>query len=534
MTKGNLTSLLSAAALLVGISGGVGPASAQTSNKPNILVIFGDDIGYWNVSAYNRGMMGYRTPNIDRIAREGAIFTDYYGQQSCTAGRAAFITGQSPIRTGLLKVGLPGAPEGLSGQDPTIADLLKPMGYATGQFGKNHLGDRNDFLPTVHGFDEFFGNLYHLNAEEEPENVDYPKDPTFKAAYGPRGVMKCVATATETPGDDPRFGKWGKQKCEDTGPLTKKRMETVDREFLDASLDFVDRANRDNKPFFVWFNTSRMHIWTHLTKQAEGKTGLGVYPDGMVEHDGQVGEILKKLDDLKIADNTIVIYTTDNGAEVMSWPDGGTTPFRGEKNTNWEGGYRVPAMVRWPGLVKAGTEINDIFSAEDWMQTLMGAVGEPNLQAKLEAGASFGAKSFKVHLDGYDQRELLKNGTGSARKEFFYWTDDGGLAGLRYGKWKLAFMEQRSHGFDVWQDPMVTLRVPKLFDLRADPFERADREGMEYAKWRIDRVFLLVPAQAFVRRFIQTLVAFPPRQKPGSFNLQGVLDKLTSPPEGVN
>jgi arylsulfatase A-like enzyme len=510
-------------------------ATAQApANRPNVVVIMGDDIGYWNISAYNRGMMGYRTPNIDRIAREGAIFTDYYGQQSCTAGRAAFITGQSPIRTGLLKVGLPGAPEGLSDKDPTIADLLKPLGYATGQFGKNHLGDRNEFLPTVHGFDEFFGNLYHLNAEEEPENIDYPKDATFKAAYGPRGVMKCVATPDETPGEDPRFGKWGKQKCEDTGPLTQKRMETVDREFLNASIDFIDRANRDRKPFFVWFNSSRMHIWTHLTKQAEGKTGIGVYPDGMVEHDGHVGELLKKLDDLKITDNTIVIYTTDNGAEVMSWPDGGTTPFRGEKNTNWEGGYRVPAMVRWPGLVKPGSEINDIFSAEDWLPTLMGAAGETDLQARLMGGATFGAKSFKVHLDGYDQRDLLRTESGGKRREFLYWTDDGDLAGLRYNRWKLAFMEQRSHGFDVWQDPMVTLRVPKLFDLRADPFERGDREGMGYGRWRIDRVFLLVPAQAFVARYIQSLVEFPPRQKPGSFNLGDVLDKLKRPPQGVN
>ena len=534
MSRKIIIKLLAAFGIVAGVAGGIVPASAQTAAKPNILVIMGDDIGLWNISAYNRGQMGYRTPNIDRIAKEGAIFTDYYAQQSCTAGRAAFITGQSPIRTGLLKVGLPGAKEGLSDKDPTIADLLKAQGYATGQFGKNHLGDRNEFLPTVHGFDEFFGNLYHLNAEEEPENVDYPKDPTFKAKFGPRGVMKCVATATDTPGEDPRFGAWGKQKCEDTGPLTKKRMETVDGEFLKASFDFIDRANRDKKPFFAWVNSTRMHIWTRLKPESVGKTGLGVYPDGMVEHDGMVGELLKKLDDLKIADNTIVIYTTDNGAEVMSWPDGGTTPFRGEKNTNWEGGYRVPAMVRWPGLVKPGTEINDIFSSEDWMQTLLGAVGEPDLQAKLMKGATFGVKTFKVHLDGYDQRELLKNGTGGARKEFFYWTDDGGLAGLRYDKWKLAFMEQRSHGFDVWQDPMVTLRVPKLFDLRADPFERADHEGMGYGRWRIDRVFLLVPAQAFVGNFLKTLAEFPPRQRPGSFNLDAAMNKLMSPPQGAN
>ncbi len=462
MTKGKLGRMLSAAALFAGISGGVPPANAQTPARPNILVIMGDDIGLWNISAYNRGMMGYRTPNIDRIAREGAIFTDYYGQQSCTAGRAAFITGQSPIRTGLLKVGLPGAPEGLSEKDPTIADLLKPMGYVTGQFGKNHLGDRNEFLPTVHGFDEFFGNLYHLNAEEEPENIDYPKDPTFKAKYGPRGVLKCVATPAETPGEDPRFGKWGKQKCEDTGPLTKKRMETVDEEFLAASLDFIDRANRDKKPFFVWSNSSRMHIWTHLKKESEGKTGLGVYADGMVEHDGHVGQLLKKLDDLGITDNTIVIYTTDNGAEVMSWPDGGTTPFRGEKNTNWEGGYRVPAMVRWPGLVKPGTEINEVFSAEDWMQTLLGQCGRDQPAGQAHAGR---------HLRGQDLQGPSRWLRPARAAEERHGQRTQGVLLLdrrwRAGRPALRQVEARASwssaadGFDVWQDPMVTLRVPQ-------------------------------------------------------------------------
>jgi arylsulfatase A-like enzyme len=341
-------------------------------------------------------------------------------------------------------------------------------------------------------------------------------------------VLKCVATATPTPGDDPRFGPWGKQRCEDTGPLTKKRMETVDEEFLNASLDFIDRARRDNKPFFAWVNSTRMHIWTHLKPASGGKTGLGLVADGMTEHDGQVGQLLKKLDDLGIADNTIVVYTTDNGAEVMSWPDGGSTPFRGEKNTNWEGGYRVPAMVRWPGLVKPGTEINEIFSAEDWLQTLCAAAGEGDLKTRLMGGASFNGRDFKVYLDGYDQRELLRNGSGSARKEFFYWTDDGGLAGLRYDRWKLAFMEQRAHGFNVWQEPMVTLRLPKLFDLRADPFERADHEGIGYARWRIDRLFLLVPAQDYVGNYIRTLAEFPPRQRPASFNLEAVLSKLTA------
>src|SRR6201988_4740391 len=324
------------------------PALAQ-QGKPNILVIIGGDIGYWNISAYNRGMMGYHTPNIDRIANEGAIFTDYYGQQSCTAGRAAFITGQSPLRTGLLKVGLPAAKEGLSDKDPTIADLLKPLGYATGQFGKNHLGDRNEFLPTVHGFDEFFGNLYHLNAEDEPENVDYPKDPQFRAKFGPRGVLRCKASDKDDSTEDPRFGRVGKQTIEDTGPLTKKRMETVDEEFLGAALDFIDRQHKAGKPFFCWFNSTRMHIYTHLKPESKGKTGLGIYPDGMVEHDGHVGQLLKKLEDLGILDNTIVVYTTDNGAEVMSWPDGGTTPYRGEKATGFEGAFRVPALIRWPG-----------------------------------------------------------------------------------------------------------------------------------------------------------------------------------------
>ena len=338
----------------------------------------------------------------------------------------------------------------MSEKDPTIADLLKPQGYATGQFGKNHLGDRNEFLPTVHGFDEFFGNLYHLNAEDEPEHPDYPKNPAFRAQFGPRGVLKCTATATDTPGDDPRFGPWGKQKCDDTGPLTKKRMETIDEEFLAASLDFVDRANRDQKPFFLWFNPSRMHIWTRLKPESQGVTGLGIYPDGMVEHDGQVGQLLKKLDDLGIANNTIVIYTTDNGAETFSWPDGGTTPFRGEKNTNWEGGYRVPAMIRWPGQVPARTEINDIVSAEDWATTLVAAAGEPDINAKLLQGYEAAGKTFRVHLDGYDQRDLLGRKGPNKRREFFYWTDDGNLAGLRYEQWKAAFLEQKAEGFDVW------------------------------------------------------------------------------------
>lgn len=507
----------------------VTPAAAQ-SRKPNILVIMGDDIGYWNISVYNRGMMQYRTPNIDRIANEGALFTDYYGQQSCTAGRSAFITGQSPLRTGLLKVGLPGAKEGLSSKDPTIAELLKPQGYATGQFGKNHLGDRNEFLPTVHGFDVFFGNLYHLNAEDEPEHPDYPKNPAFRAQFGPRGVLRCTATATDTQGEDPRFGPWGKQTCEDTGPLTKKRMETIDQEFVRASVDFVDQANRAQKPFFAWVNTSRMHIWTRLNPEAQGKTGLGIYPDGMVEHDGQVGELLKKLDDLGITDNTVVIYTTDNGAETFTWPDGGTTPFRGEKNTNWEGGYRVPAMVRWPGLVPPRTEINDLFSAEDWATTLVAAAGEPGIKDKLLTGYEAVSKTFTVHLDGYDQRELLARSGPNKRREFFYWTDDGNLAGLRYDQWKAAFLEQKAEGFDVWAQPMVQLRLPMLFNLRSDPFERAQHESGDYVRWFLEHAFVLVPAQALVAQHLQSFQQFPPRQRPGSFSVEQAMEKLRQPP----
>ena len=504
----------------------VASASAQ-QQKPNILVIMADDIGYWNISAYNRGMMGYRTPNIDRIANEGAIFTDYYGQQSCTAGRAAFITGQSPMRTGLLKVGLPGAKEGLSDKDPTLADLLKPLGYMTGQFGKNHLGDRNEFLPTVHGFDEFFGNLYHLNAEDEPEHPDYPKGTEFKVKFGPRGVLRCTATTPETPGEDPRFGKWGKQNCEDTGPLDKKRMETVDQEFLDATLDFIDRANRDKKPFLAWFNPSRMHIWTRLKPESDGKTGLGIYPDGMVEHDGQVGQLLKKLDDLAITENTIVIYTTDNGAETFSWPDGGTTPFRGEKNTNWEGSYRVPAMVRWPSQVKPRTEINDIVSAEDWVPTLVAAAGDPDIKNKLLEGYDAGGgKSFKVHLDGYDQGDLLAAKSGDKRREFFYWTDDGNLAGLRFDQYKVVFMEQPAHGLEVWMQPLVPLRAPKIFNLRSDPFERAEHEAGGYDKWFVEHAFVLVPAQAIVGQHLATFQEFPPRQKPGSFSVDQAMDLM--------
>jgi arylsulfatase A-like enzyme len=504
---------------------------AAGAKKPNILVIWGDDIGWYNISAYNLGVMGYKTTNIDRIAREGALFTDWYGQQSCTAGRAAFITGQSPIRTGLTKVGLPGAPEGLTAADPTIADLLKAQGYTTGQFGKNHLGDRNEHIPTVHGFDEFYGNFYHLNAEEEPENPDYPKDPSFKAKFGPRGVLKCTATTSaSTLPDDARFGAWGRQNCTDTGPLTRKRMETVDYDVTDNAIDFIKRANAANKPFFVWWNSTRMHIWTHLRPEADNKTGLGVYPDGMVEHDGHVGQLLKALDDLGIANNTIVMYSTDNGAEAMSWPDGGTTPFHGEKNTNWEGGYRVPMAMRWPGVIKPGTVINDIGSHEDMLPTFYAAAtGTTDIAAKLRAGLTAGGRTFKVHLDGYDWGPYLHGqGTAAPRRDFIYWTDGGQIAGLRYDQWKMVFMEQRAEGFEVWAEPLVTTRVPKIINLRADPFERAQHEGMGYKRYWIDRVYLLVPAQTFVARWLTSFKEYPPRMKPASFSLDQVMTQMAT------
>jgi arylsulfatase len=485
-------------------------ANAQT-DKPNILVIWGDDIGYWNVSAYNQGMMGYKTPNIDRIAKEGMLFTDAYGEQSCTAGRAAFITGQSGFRTGLLKVGLPGAKEGLQPEDVTIAELLKPHGYMTGQYGKNHLGDRDEMLPTNHGFDEFFGNLYHLNAEEEPENPDYPKDPEFKKKFGPRGVIKSSADGT----------------IEDTGPLNKKRMETVDEETLAGALDFMDRAVEQEKPFFLWWNATRMHIFTHLKPESEGVTGLGIFPDGMVEHDGHVGQLLDKLDELGIADNTIVMYSTDNGAESFSWPDGGTTPFRGEKNENWEGGFRVPLALKWPGVIEPGQISNEIISHMDWIPTFLAAAGEPNVKEELLTGKTVGDKTFKVHLDGYNFLPYFKGEVDEGpRREIFYFSDTGDLLNLRYNNWKVVFAEQRAEGFDVWQDPFTFLRLPKLFNLRTDPFEQADHISIGYDRWRIERVFALVPAQAFVAEFLGTFKDYPPRQKPGSFSIDQVLESL--------
>jgi arylsulfatase len=488
--------------------------SSQAQDRPNILVIWGDDIGYWNISAYNQGMMGYRTPNIDRIAREGMLFTDAYAEQSCTAGRAAFITGQHPVRTGLTKVGLPGSELGLQPEDPTLADLLKPLGYATGQFGKNHLGDLDEMLPTNHGFDEFFGNLYHLNAEEEPENPDYPQDPSFAERFGPRGVIHSYADG----------------RIEDTGPLTRERMETVDEEFLAAAVDFIRSAHEQGKPFFVWSAATRMHIWTHLKPESEGVTGLGVYPDGMVEHDGVVGVLLDLLDELGIADNTIVMYSTDNGAEVFSWPDGGTTPFRGEKNDNWEGGFRVPLVLKWPGVIEPGSISNEIISHQDWVPTFMAAVDQPNIKEQLSEGLRVGDKTFRVHLDGYNFLPYFQGREAQGpRREIFYFSDTGDLLGLRYNQWKVVFMEQRAHGFDVWQEPFVFLRLPKLFNLRTDPFERADHESISYPEWRINRAFVFVPAQAFVAQFFQTFQEFPQRQRPASFSVDQIMEMLSPP-----
>ncbi len=500
-----------AAALL--LSGG-----SFAADKPNILIIWGDDIGQFNISAYNMGMMGYKTPNIDSIAKEGAVFTDWYGQQSCTAGRAAFITGQSPMRTGLTKVGLPGSPEGMKIEDPTIAVLLKAQGYVTGQFGKNHLGDRDDMLPTNHGFDEFFGNLYHLNAEEEPESPDYPADlklgtdgRTFSEQFGPRGVIHSYADG----------------KIEDTGPLTKKRMETVDEEVTSAAIKFMETAVKDDKPFFVWWNSTRMHVWTHLKPESKGKTGLGVYADGMVEHDGMVGELLDKLEELGVEDNTIVMYSTDNGAEVFTWPDGGTTMFAGEKATQWEGGFRVPTAIRWPGVIKPGTVVNDIGAHEDMLPTLLAAAGDSNVKEDLLKGKRVGGRKYKVHLDAYNLMPALKGEAEWPRKEFLYWTDDGSVAALRYNNWKITFLRQNAHGMHVWEAPYEQLRMPMIGNLRMDPFERAHLEGIGYPQWQMERMYMFAPAGFYVGQWLQSFRDFPPRQKPGTFNLDRVMESIT-------
>ncbi|MGV6826700.1 MAG: arylsulfatase [bacterium] len=488
------------------------PVQAK-SEKPNILVVWGDDIGQSNVSYFTHGMMGYQTPNIDRIAKEGMTFTDYYGEQSCTAGRSSFITGQSVFRTGLSKVGLPGAKEGLSEKDPTIAAMLKEQGYATGQFGKNHLGDRDEHLPTNHGFDEFFGNLYHLNAEEEPELPDYPKDPEFKKKWGPRGVIKSFAGG----------------KIEDTGALTKKRMETVDDETSAAALDFIDRQHKAGKPWFVWWSATRMHFRTHVKEELRGISGQDEYSDGMVEHDRHIGLFLKKLDDLGVADNTIVFYSTDNGPHMNTWPDAAMTPFRGEKNTNWEGGWRVPAMVRWPGKIEAGVWSNEIMHHMDWMPTLLAAAGNSDVKKQLLKGASAIGRDYKVHLDGYNFLPLLTGKVKEGpRNEIFYFSDDGDLTALRYGDWKAVFMEQRiEETFEAWANPFTPLRAPLIFNLRRDPYERAQKTSNTYYDWWVDHVFLLVPAQAYVGDFLKTFREYPPRMKAASFSLDKVMEMLS-------
>ena len=488
--------------------------AALAADKPNILVIWGDDVGIWNISANSRGMMGYQTPNIDRIANEGMSFTDYYGEQSCTAGRASFIMGQSVFRTGLSKVGLPGAKEGMQEEDPTIAGLLKDQGYATGQFGKNHLGDRDEHLPTNHGFDEFFGNLYHLNAEEEPENEDYPKNPEFRKRFGPRGVIRSYADG----------------RIEDTGPLTKKRMETVDDETVAAALDFIDRQHQADKPWFVWWSGTRMHFRTHVKEELRGISGQDEYSDGMVEHDMHIGQFLAKLDELGIADNTIVFYSTDNGVHMNTWPDAGMTPFRGEKNTNWDGGWRVPAFVRWPGKIPAGRLTNQIVHHMDWLPTFLAAAGKDDIKEDLLDGYSSRAlgRKYKIHLDGYNILPLLTAETEeSPRNEIFYFSDDGDLTALRYQDWKLIFMEQRVEAtLQAWQEPFVPLRLPLIFNLRRDPFERASITSNIYWDWLLDRAYLLVPAQQYVGQFLATFKDYPPRQKAASFSLDDVMRTL--------
>ena len=514
--------------------------ATQAQKKPNILVIWGDDIGIWNLSCYSGGMMGYQTPNIDRIAKEGMRFTDCYGEQSCTAGRSAFITGQSVYRTGLSKVGVPGSPIGLQAEDPTIAELLKPLGYATGQFGKNHLGDQNKYLPTAHGFDEFFGNLYHLNAEEEPELPDYPnpKDfPHFRERFGPRGVMHSWATDTDDPTEEPRWGRVGKQKIEDTGPLTKKRMETCDDEFVGAAKDWIKRQHAAGKPFFCWVNTTHMHLRTHPKPSSIGQAGRwqSPYHDTMIDHDKNVGELLNLLDELGIANDTFVMYSTDNGPHMNTWPDGAMTPFRSEKNTNWEGAFRVPMVVRWPGKIPAGVVSNEIVQHHDWLPTFLAMAGEPGIVEKLKKGHQAAGKTFKVHIDGYNLVPYL---TGEVKKSprqgFIYFDDDGNLVALRFDNWKIVFMEQRVEGtLRIWAEPFVPLRVPKLFNLRTDPFERADITSNTYYDWLVDHIPQVLAAQAIVVPFLETFKEFPPRQKAASFTIDQALAKMSEAASGA-
>ncbi|MHC2068446.1 arylsulfatase [Bremerella sp. T1] len=500
-------------------------AAAQAADKPNILIIWGDDIGNWNISYQNRGMMGYKTPNIDRIAKEGLFFTDYYGQQSCTAGRAAFMGGTVPVRTGMTKVGLPGAKEGWQETDCTIATIMKSMGYVTGQFGKNHFGDRDEHLPTNHGFDEFFGNLYHLNAEEEPENRDYPRDyvlpngKTFLEQYGPRGVIKSSADG----------------KIENTGPLTKKRMETVDEETVAAAKDFIERAHKADKPFFVWWNATRMHFRTHVKEENTGISGKSgnEYHDGMVEHDRMVGELLDLIDKLDIADNTLVMYSTDNGVHYNTWPDAGTTHFRSEKNSNWEGAYRVPCYVRWPGKFPAGEVRNGIVAHEDWMVTLAAAAGAPDIKEKLMEGVELNGRKYRNHPDGYNMLDYFSGKVeDSPRKEFIYVNDDGQIVAIRLGDWKAVFLENREKTLQIWREPFVELRVPLLFHLRRDPFEKAQHNSNTYHDWWLDRAFVIVPMQQVAANFLKSMADYPPSQTPGSFNLQKVQEQIENAARG--
>ncbi|HVP32784.1 MAG TPA: arylsulfatase [Steroidobacteraceae bacterium] len=520
---------------LAGVVTMAAPSVSAQQKKPNIIMIMSDDVGMWNLSAYHRGMMGGSTPNIDRIAREGALFTDYYAQQSCTAGRAAFILGQTPFRTGLLKVGMPAAKQGLQDKDPTIAELLKPLGYATAQIGKNHLGDRNEYLPTVHGFDEFYGILYHLNAMEEPYLETYPKDPKFHALFGPRNIVDTKATTTDDPTTDPRWGRVGKQTIADGGPLpphpnmdpkAKFNMENVDEELVRRSLDFIDRSVKAGKPFFLWHNPTRMHVWTHLSPRWQGKSGYGLYADGMMELDWEVGEILKKLDDLGIADNTIVLFTSDNGAEVFSWPDGGNHPFRGEKGTTYEGGFRVPMVAKWPGVIKPGTIVNQIFASEDWLPTLLAAAGEPDVKEKLLKGYKVGNKTFRNHLDGYNFLPFFKGEvTAGPRHEFFYFSDNADLMALRYNDWKIAFKTIQGNLFTGKED---STNVPWVTNLRMDPWERYQSESDMYTRWWGDQLWTLVPSVAIVGQFLESFKEYPPSQASGSNSVTRFLEAIQS------
>ena len=510
-----------------------------SGKKPNIVVIMADDVGTWNISAYHRGMMGGRTPNIDRIAKEGALFTDYYAQQSCTAGRAAFILGQNPFRTGLLKVGMPAAKQGLQDKDPTIAELLKPHGYATAQTGKNHLGDRNEFLPTVHGFDEFYGVLYHLNAMEEPYQADYPKAREFRARFGPRNIVDSRATDIDDPTTDPRWGKVGKQKIVDAGPLpphpnmdpeAKVSMEDVEEELVRRSLDFIDRSANAQKPFFLWHNATRCHVWTHLSSKWKDKSGYGLYADAMKELDWEVGELLKKLDELAIADNTIVLFTSDNGAEISSWPDGGNSPFRGEKGTTFEGGFRVPAVLRWPGVIKPGTIINDIIGSEDWLPTFLAAAGNPNVKEELLRGMKMGDKTFRNHLDGYNFLPFFQGKVAKGpRREVFYFTDNGDLTALRYDDWKLSFKTIKGNLFTGKED---STNVPLVTNLRQDPWERYQDESMLYGRWWGEKLWTLVPASTIVGQFLETFKEYPPSQVSGSLSIDKALRTLEAGSRG--